>query len=90
MMEFKHIPGLPHTEEERNEAILRAEDDIKNGRVYTHEEVVVRMNRLFEEPICNLPYTVEERKADFIAAEKEIAAGNVIAWEDLKKEMETW
>ena len=37
---FDRIPGLAYTHEERVAAILEAEEDIRAGRVYTHEEMV--------------------------------------------------
>ncbi len=46
---FERIPGLPRTEEELNDAILRAEEDIRLGRTYTHDEVIARMDKLMEE-----------------------------------------
>ena len=46
---FERIPGLPRTEEELSDAILRAEEDIRLGRTYTHDEVIARMDKLMEE-----------------------------------------
>lgn len=39
------IPGLPYTEEERKRAIRCAENDWRMGRIHTHDEVVVTMEK---------------------------------------------
>ncbi|MDH6342100.1 hypothetical protein M2480_000479 [Parabacteroides sp. PFB2-12] len=35
----QHIPGVPHTQEELFEAVQRSKEDIKAGRVISHEEL---------------------------------------------------
>lgn len=42
------IVGLPYTRQERQEALLRAEEEVMAGHVSTHEEVVVRIKERIE------------------------------------------
>ena len=41
----ERISGLPYTMNERLEALRVAEEDIKAGRVYSHEDVMNKMRK---------------------------------------------
>lgn len=40
--------GLPHTRQERQDALMKAEADVMAGRVSAHEEVAERMRQRME------------------------------------------
>lgn len=42
------IIGLPYTRQERQDALMRAEEDVMAGHVSTHDEVVARIKEKIE------------------------------------------